>query len=109
MRRQPPRSTRTDTLFPYTTLFRSRGIDAPAERREKRLGPPRRVERARGGDLLPAHRDRLVEQPPGRGHRHQRRDLGAAARLAEKGDIAGIAAEGRDVPPHPLEREDQIE
>src|SRR3546814_18559474 len=23
MRRPPPRSTRTDTLFPYTTLFRS--------------------------------------------------------------------------------------
>src|SRR3546814_17866323 len=23
MRRRPPRSTRTDTLFPYTTLFRS--------------------------------------------------------------------------------------
>src|SRR3546814_13678905 len=23
MSRQPPRSTRTDTLFPYTTLFRS--------------------------------------------------------------------------------------
>src|SRR3546814_3371878 len=23
MRREPPRSTRTDTLFPYTTLFRS--------------------------------------------------------------------------------------
>src|SRR3546814_6990325 len=31
MRRRPPRSTRTDTLFPYTTLFRSvisRSIDA---------------------------------------------------------------------------------
>src|SRR3546814_4316132 len=28
MRRRPPRSTRTDTLFPYTTLFRS--IPAPA-------------------------------------------------------------------------------
>src|SRR3546814_1037531 len=26
MRRRPPRSTRTDTLFPYTTLFRS-GVD----------------------------------------------------------------------------------
>src|SRR3546814_9831045 len=26
MIRLPPRSTRTDTLFPYTTLFRSRGI-----------------------------------------------------------------------------------
>src|SRR3546814_1694725 len=25
MIRPPPRSTRTDTLFPYTTLFRSRG------------------------------------------------------------------------------------
>src|SRR3546814_5311235 len=28
MIRRPPRSTRTDTLFPYTTLFRSLG-DAP--------------------------------------------------------------------------------
>src|SRR3546814_3240318 len=26
MIRRPPRSTRTDTLFPYTTLFRSRNI-----------------------------------------------------------------------------------
>src|SRR3546814_15668533 len=25
MKRRPPRSTRTDTLFPYTTLFRSKG------------------------------------------------------------------------------------
>src|SRR3546814_8629230 len=27
MIRRPPRSTRTDTLFPYTTLFRSRLVD----------------------------------------------------------------------------------
>src|SRR3546814_325463 len=27
MIRRPPRSTRTDTLFPYTTLFRSRVVD----------------------------------------------------------------------------------
>src|SRR3546814_2254360 len=27
MIRRPPRSTRTDTLFPYTTLFRSDGLD----------------------------------------------------------------------------------
>src|SRR3546814_2838928 len=26
MHRRPPRSTRTDTLFPYTTLFRSVGM-----------------------------------------------------------------------------------
>src|SRR3546814_12356786 len=29
MIRRPPRSTRTDTLFPYTTLFRS-GLERPA-------------------------------------------------------------------------------
>src|SRR3546814_8074707 len=27
MKRRPPRSTRTDTLFPYTTLFRSADTD----------------------------------------------------------------------------------
>src|SRR3546814_14511910 len=27
MLRRPPRSTRTDTLFPYTTRFRSSGMD----------------------------------------------------------------------------------
>src|SRR3546814_11622763 len=31
MIRRPPRSTRTDTLFPYTTLFRSDGVDADAD------------------------------------------------------------------------------
>src|SRR3546814_1162620 len=30
MRRRPARSTRTDTLFPYTTLFRSLAAPAPA-------------------------------------------------------------------------------
>src|SRR3546814_15782023 len=30
MRRRPPRSTRTDTLFPYTTLFRSLMFTPPA-------------------------------------------------------------------------------
>src|SRR3546814_5401928 len=32
MIRRPPRSTRTDTLFPYTTLFRSRRRAAAAVR-----------------------------------------------------------------------------
>src|SRR3546814_2615559 len=31
MIRRPPRSTRTDTLFPYTTLFRSLGSQALTE------------------------------------------------------------------------------
>src|SRR3546814_5991103 len=39
MIRRPPRSTRTDTLFPYTTLFRS-GRVPPAPRRRGRSGRP---------------------------------------------------------------------
>src|SRR3546814_8237194 len=31
MIRRPPRSTRTDTLFPYTTLFRSRPVRLAAD------------------------------------------------------------------------------
>src|SRR3546814_1172423 len=41
MIRRPPRSTRTDTLFPYTTLFRSLGMT--------QLG---RIEAALNGVLL---------------------------------------------------------
>src|SRR3546814_13651623 len=32
MIRRPPRSTRTDTLFPYTTLFRSADPNKPLQR-----------------------------------------------------------------------------
>src|SRR3546814_9744385 len=32
MIRRPPRSTRTDTLFPYTTLFRSEDAEVRAQR-----------------------------------------------------------------------------
>src|SRR3546814_19609669 len=40
MIRRPPRSTRTDTLFPYTTLFRSvlRVIERPEGLRRHHLG-----------------------------------------------------------------------
>src|SRR3546814_12111863 len=52
MIRRPPRSTRTDTLFPYTTLFRS--FVAPREAREigQRLHRLRdgRARRVGGGD-----------------------------------------------------------
>src|SRR3546814_2076856 len=43
MIRRPPRSTRTDTLFPYTTLFRSPHGGAPAlpRRRAQRGGAHR--------------------------------------------------------------------
>src|SRR3546814_7287830 len=34
MIRRPPRSTRTDTLFPYTTLFRSAAAKTAADHRD---------------------------------------------------------------------------
>src|SRR3546814_19886898 len=54
MIRRPPRSTRTDTLFPYTTLFRS-----PAARRLECIVDVARGSRPRG-DLadLPDDHDR---------------------------------------------------
>src|SRR3546814_2600040 len=65
MIRRPPRSTRTDTLFPYTTLFRSFGrhvehvvdaVDLLLDRRRHRLG-----DGLRGGAGI------------ARRHRHRRR------------------------------------
>src|SRR3546814_7321782 len=42
MTRRPPISTRTDTLFPYTTLFRSVRSDASCAQRPRRPLPLRR-------------------------------------------------------------------
>src|SRR3546814_21132645 len=54
MRRRPPRSTRTDTLFPYTTLFRS-GFGHIAPMLGKRLVLP-------GPGLDPASLFELMER-----------------------------------------------
>src|SRR3546814_5482203 len=53
MIRRPPKSTRTDTLFPYTTLFRSRASwpAPPSRQRELR-------QRERKQDREQHHRDR---------------------------------------------------
>src|SRR3546814_18375114 len=48
MIRRPPRSTRTDTLFPYTTLFRSHAVAiVAAEPPVIVAGEPDRAHRAR--------------------------------------------------------------
>src|SRR3546814_19681858 len=58
MRRRPPRSTRTDTLFPYTTLFRS--IGARRERhRADRLAACKPGEPARLLRIVAVKFDRL--------------------------------------------------
>src|SRR3546814_9102180 len=62
MIRRPPRSTRTDTLFPYTTLFRSAVLDRsqfaehPGPHRDRAADPRglcgRRGQRAARGGLF---------------------------------------------------------
>src|SRR3546814_766346 len=69
MIRQPPRSTRTDTLFPYTTLFRS-GCLRPQRDDDRRSG-------------------RVSEQG-----RHRREQLGRAERLREDRRLLETAGQG---------------
>src|SRR3546814_1828017 len=59
MRPRPPRSTRTDTLFPYTTLFRSEDRPLDHEPRQFSTSAVRGVAGsadARRSDLLPGPR-----------------------------------------------------
>src|SRR3546814_6717206 len=80
MSRRPPRSTRTDTLFPYTTLFRSQAAGDPGRlalepaelvRRNHVLEQRyRRADLSQGDAHLmhpfrvaPVQRGRLVAQP----------------------------------------------
>src|SRR3546814_14650483 len=99
MIRRPPRSTRTDTLFPYTTLFRSH---RRAQRRAGRiLAAGREVDDAR------ARADRAVEPRRDRGFGIAaaafvvRRILGRAASrpVGAQHEQAGFEgdAEGADV------------
>src|SRR3546814_15740058 len=50
MIRRPPRSTRTDTLFPYTTLFRS---PRTSERHASAIRTPHQFTSAFCGDCAP--------------------------------------------------------
>src|SRR3546814_17198598 len=58
MIRRPPRSTRTDTLFPYTTLFRSARTRAHRPLRRD-LGALPLLSRSQAGDAQAARLHRL--------------------------------------------------
>src|SRR3546814_10162010 len=68
MIRRPPRSTRTDTLFPYTAHFRS----APDEATARLLPPPTAAAPDRRRSVTAAGPDRAAE--PFASRRHRDRD-----------------------------------
>src|SRR3546814_21027212 len=66
--RRPPRSTRTDTLFPYTTLFRSAVVGGTPTKSEAVFGgTPARREAAITHRSSPCRRRR---RSPRRAHRY---------------------------------------
>src|SRR3546814_9396381 len=81
MIRRPPRSTRTDTLFPYTTLVRSRGAG--------RAGAARAAQRGAVG---------------GRGNRHLRRAVADLQLRQLPVDRAGARRLVRRLRPDPKAR-----
>src|SRR3546814_13420870 len=91
MIRRPPRSTRTDTLFPYTTLFRSRqpvgAVDRWIDLADLPAADRGAVERDRG--IL----NRLGGVERGR---NGARVAGEAACLEARGDEATGRASGRE-------------
>src|SRR3546814_20967023 len=100
MIRRPPRSTRTDTLFPYTTLFRSRDEEIAAAGIGKALPDPGGAEAIavgldrRAARRTPAHR---IEHAPVGGERR------GIETEAEGGDHEGMSTFGvRIAPPFRL-------
>src|SRR3546814_2288560 len=88
----PPRSKRTDTLLPYTTLFRSRSDRPPARPAGGALVRTHVPARVRGG-VVPGAASHTRRPPAGRGRqrlrrpavlRPARRDAGRAHRRSEE-------------------------
>src|SRR3546814_8291290 len=87
MIRPPPESTRTNTLLPYTTLFRSAQHDVDADDRCEdqpqlvgergliRIGGAKEAQRDAGRQLDPdgGVADRVDREKDERAHRHRRR------------------------------------
>src|SRR3546814_8825427 len=99
MIRRPPRSTRTDTLFPYTTLFRS--CPRAAQRDDHR----HLLSRLLRGQLYRRHGRRLVfvdadDQLLAVPRRHRR---GRAGRLSAVQAVFGEAVDGRRSEEHTSE------
>src|SRR3546814_5430256 len=116
MIRRPPRSTRTDTLFPYTTLFRSAVAARLAERDGEQRGPDLLLEigaghlerdrepRAAAGEIIGKlifgfDEDRMI----GRGVQRAEPDAAGPVILPQHGREAPIAGNERRSEEHTSE------
>src|SRR3546814_19010136 len=112
MIRRPPRSTRTDTLFPYTTLFRSIGIRAFGFQHHvvRIMAIHRRAMKAWLGDVAEVVAPHHLERTELAAERalqplQQLRDLVEARQRNER----AVAAAGRFFEPHDHPRDDRSE
>src|SRR3546814_11216764 len=93
MIRRPPRSTRTDTLFPYTTLFRSRDAQIGITESAVAEAVSERVQRIVADVLIFARVVVIgIRRPSGRTLAEEQRGLSDGARPAHR-----RAAAGRDL------------
>src|SRR3546814_11962429 len=96
MIRRPPRSTRTDTLFPYTTLFRSRLEEVALDEASKALADAVLVAGDNGG-LRDRQAERVTEQGGDGepvGQPADQRRLGARSQqIAPEGGLAQLGGD----------------
>src|SRR3546814_1495858 len=69
MIRRPPRSTRTDTLFPYTTLFRSAVYEKPTDKPQKPEKKTGKQKQSKSDLLFPYCTEVLIISGAADGHR----------------------------------------
>src|SRR3546814_14211159 len=87
MIRRPPRSTRTDTLFPYTTLFRSDVLQA-----DEAGGAAVLVDDDRHVEAVDLHLSEQLGHPLGLGH-----DAGRTGQLGHRALLVAVALGAHEV------------
>src|SRR3546814_13357399 len=92
MIRRPPRSTRTDTLFPYTTLFRS----VPASAGPSRAAPTAAHDKRNPFPAQVIDNIAIVGRGSTKETRHVDFSLDGSGLFYEPGDALGIAASSWD-------------
>src|SRR3546814_1709975 len=104
MIRRPPRSTRTDTLFPYTPLFRSHRADhGHLLRRADRRAGPAGADDPGAGDRADGHPDRDAGARPAHADAFRPNELGRPARQIGRAPV-GTTVTNANIVSHTLLR-----